>query len=44
MDKRTFNSFIHQQKEAKMVLLVNIAMILIGFFAILMLTYLDEKQ
>jgi hypothetical protein len=35
---------MHAYKEVKMVLAVNIVMILIGFFAILMLPYLEEKQ
>jgi hypothetical protein len=35
---------MHAQKEIKMVLIVNVAMVLIGVFAILMLKYLDEKH
>ena len=44
MDNSIFDSFIHEQKEIKMELIVNIAMMLIGIFAILMLKYLDEKH
>jgi len=44
MDNRIFNSFTHAQKEVRMVLIVNFAMVLIGIFAILMLKYLEEKH
>ena len=44
MVNRNFNSFIYEQKEITMVLIVNFAMVLIGVFAILMLKYLDEKH
>jgi len=44
MDNSISNSFVHEQKELKMVLIVNFAMVLIGVFAILMLKYLDEKH
>jgi len=33
-----------RNKEIKMTLIVNIAMILIGIFALLMFKYLDEKH
>jgi len=44
MHNLIFNLSIHAQKEIKMTLIVNISMILIGIFAILMFTYLDEKH
>ncbi len=44
MHNRLFKSFIHAEKEEKMALIVNIAMILIGILAILMFKYLDEKH
>jgi len=43
MYNRIFNAFIRMKKEIKMTLIVNIAMILIGIFALLMFKYLDAK-
>jgi DUF2075 family protein len=44
MDNTNLNSSIHEQKEIKMVLIVNSVMILIGILAIFMFNYLDEKR